>query len=354
MGRRAKAGTLASELVALAVPLLHQAERCCPRTGRGDKPDIPDWLMAGLIMVALLHKKKTKSAQFRFLRQRQAEVGRWLGCPRFPSRATYFRRYRRAHRLYAGAVRLQGQAAIAEGLVDPAVVAVDKSLVAARGTPWHLSDRRAGKAPAGVDTEAAWCQSQHDGWVYGYSFEVVVSATPGALVFPLLASTDVASAGETKSFVAKVAQLPDQTRAVLADCGYDSNALAERVEYDADDRRTGRRFLCPQNPRNTVGRKLKAPSSAAEAKRRQRRTQRQRHLKSRRGRRLFRRRSKTAEPFNQWFKALFELDERVWHRGLANNRTQIIGAIFVYQLLVRHNHRRGRSNGQIRWILDSL
>jgi hypothetical protein len=30
------------------------------------------------------------------------------------------------------------------------------------------------------------------------------------------------------------------------------------------------------------------------------------------------------EPFNEWFKSLFELDDRVWHRGLENNQTQLL------------------------------
>jgi hypothetical protein len=60
------------------------------------------------------------------------------------------------------------------------------------------------------------------------------------------------------------------------------------------------------------------------------------------------------EPFNQWFKSTAELDQRVWHRGLDNNRTQVLSAIFVYQLLVRHNYRTGNKNGRIKWILDGL
>src|SRR5436309_13860926 len=108
MGRRARAGTILAELTKLAVPLLKAAERESPRTGPGDKPVIPDWLMAGLIMIALLKRKKTKSAQYRFLHEHRAAVAEWLGDDRFPSRATYFRRYRRAHRLSRAAIKLQG------------------------------------------------------------------------------------------------------------------------------------------------------------------------------------------------------------------------------------------------------
>jgi hypothetical protein len=87
MGRRATAGTIVAELVQLAVPALQAAERETPRTGPGDKPAIPDWVMAGLIMIALLKRKKTKSAQYRFLSEHRAEVARWLGiaCTERPS-----------------------------------------------------------------------------------------------------------------------------------------------------------------------------------------------------------------------------------------------------------------------------
>ncbi|MBN1395915.1 MAG: hypothetical protein JW959_12910 [Pirellulales bacterium] len=71
-------------------------------------------------------------------------------------------------------------------------------------------------------------------------------------------------------------------------------------------------------------------------------------------RKLYARRGQTIEPFNDWLKLLFELDHRVWHRGLENNRTQLLAAIFAYQLLLRYNYRCGNHNGQAQWILDTL
>ena len=352
MGRRAQTGTCMGALVELALPLLRDAE--CPRTGPGSKPQVPDWLLATLIMIALLHRKKTKSAQYRYLCERRPQLAAWCGDARFPSRATYFRRYRRAHRLYREAVRLQGQCAIAEGVADAAEAAVDKSLLAS-GPPWHRQDRLAGRRPPGVDPEAAWGYSEHHGWVYGYSFEVVVSATPTSTVFPLLASCDTARVSEPRTFLGKIDQLPAQTVVVTADSGYDANYVGERIEYDDRQRRTGRHFLCPANPRN--GRRPKTRpghADAARARSRQRRGQRLQFLASRRGRKLYARRKQTVEPFNQWFKSLWELNQRVWHRGLDNNRTQVLGGIFVYQLLVRYNHRRGHRNGRVKWILDRL
>lgn len=357
MVKRAKEGASLEALARMAIPLLKEASRQCPRTGRGAKPKILDWFMGVLIMIAVFKRKKSKSAQFRFLSD---PVHRHLllsitGQAGFPSRSTFFDRYRRAHLLFQKGIEIQGRQAIEEGITDPKHVAVNKSLLPARGSAWHKRDRQAGKRPCGVDTQAAWGYSEHHGWVYGYSYEVVVSATPGTTVFPLFASADVASAAETRTFANKIDALPTQVEAVLADSGYDANVLGERVEYDAQGRRTGRRFLCPENPRNH-GRTKTKPGGAdsARAHSRQLRAKRKQFYESRIGRRTYRRDSKTVEPFNSWLKALFELNLNAWQRGLPNNQTQLLTSIFAYQLLVRYNHRRGRKNARLRSIFDTL
>lgn len=356
MGKRATAGTCLASLVKMAVPLCKQAERECPRTGPGRKPEIPDWVLAVLIMTAVLKRKKAKSAQYRFLRAHRRELAEWLGTNKFPARSTYFDRYRRAHRLFKVAVRLQGEKAIAEGVTDPTDVAVDKSLVAARGPLWHKSDRKRKRIPKklrGVDRDSDWGYSQHDGWVQGYSFEVVVSSTKNATVFPLSGSAATASVKETRTFDEKIDELSELTETVSADSGYDSNHLGERIEWTEDGKRTARRFLCPENRRNSKSKKPTKTTNPRDESHR-RRLLRKRHLQSQRGRATYRRRGQTVEPFNEWFKSLFELDDRVWHRGLQNNQTQLMAALFAYQTLVRYNHRRGNENGQIRWILDIL
>jgi hypothetical protein len=104
----------------------------------------------------------------------------------------------------------------------------------------------------------------------------------------------------------------------LADSGYDGNEPAERIEYDEEDRRTGRRFLCPENRRRSkCGPNTTTPMPRD--KRHRRRLQRRKYFMSRVGKRLYARRGQTVEPFNDWFKGLFDLDQYVWHRGLNNN-----------------------------------
>ena len=359
MRARAMEGTCLATLVRMAKPLCQAAERQCPRTGPGRPPDFPDWLMAMLIMIAILKKKRSKSAQYRFLSEHRRELQEWLGWHGFPARSTYFDRYQRAHRLFEVAIRLQGQQALKEGIAEAETVAVDKSLWKARGPEWHPKDRRAGRIPAklrGVDRGSSWGYSEHHGWVQGYSYEVVVTATRRSTVFPLLASGDTANASEHASFGPKIEQLPKHTKNVLADAGYDNNRYGDQIEYDSQGRRTGRHFVCPLQPRNTLRRDGIPQPHRGRARRQSyaRRCRRITFYQSTRGRRLYARRGHTVEPFNEWFKALFDLDEHAWHRGFDNNKTQVLAAIFNYQLLVRYNHRKGRHNGQIQWILDQL
>lgn len=360
MSRRAMEGTSLAAMVRMALPICRAAERQRPRPGPGRLPDYDDASIAMLIAIAVLKKRTSKSAQYRFLTQHRRSLMRWLNLKRWPTRSTYFRRYRRAHQLLNLAIEVQGRQALAEGIGHAQTVAVDKSLVSARGPKWHRADRKRGRVPRGlrgVDRDSDWGFSHHAGWVQGYSYEVLVTAGPGGVVLPLLASADTAAASEQRTFGAKIDRLPPATRVVLADSGYDSNEHGNRIEYEAPGRRTGRRFLCPPNPRNTGRRRSRRPRTPVAAGRRRdhrRRQQRIAHYESRSGQRQYARRGQTVEPFHEWFKDLFTLTDRVWHRGLDNNRTQLLAAIFGYQLLLRYNHRRGRHNGQIRWILDTM
>lgn len=357
MGQRKQAGVCLEAILRMAVPLLKEAEKGHPRMGPGAKPTIPDWLIGALIMAAVLKRKKSKAAQFRFWNDnanRMCLVA-VLGCDDFPSRSCWYRRYRRSHELFQVAIRLQGEKAIADGIVDPQHIAIDKSLIEAHGPAWHKRDRDRGKVPSGVDQDSTWGYSDHDGWVQGFSYEVAVSSTKNRIVFPLLASVDTASTSELRTVPEKFAHLPEETQTVSLDSGYDSNALAESVEWTPSGRRTGRYFLCPENPRYNRRPKTKpCHADAARKTSRHRRARRKKFFTSPQGRRIYSRRKKTVEPFNQWFKSLFELDHKVWHRGLANNQTQILASIFAYQLLVRINHRHQRKNGRVRWILDAL
>ena len=352
---RAMDGTCLAELVRMAIPIFRAAQSQCPRAGPGRRPDFDDWKMAVLIMVAILKKRKSKSAQYRFLWEHRLPLHRWLELDRFPARSTYFERYPQARRLLAPGIRRQGAQAIREGLTTARSVAVDKSLLSARGRAGPGKRRKAKRPqPPGVDRQADWGFSPYHGWVYGYSYEVLTTADEGTVHLPWVASVDVASTSEYVTAGQKFKSLPPTTRFVLADGGYDSNALGEAVEWDEEGHRTGRRFLCPRNRRTGRGRPTSWRTSRKERQVQRRRWERIDFYEGPRGRKLYAQRGQSVEPLHERLKSLFEVNPHVWHRGLANNQTQLLAMIFCYQLLLRYNHACGRRDAKVQWILESL
>jgi hypothetical protein len=353
MCRFAKDGRHLANLVGEAAAVCRAADRSLPKyQGPGRPPVYQQWQIAVLIFIAIVHRCKGKSSQHRWLSQHSqmlAPLLKLLQLKQLPSRATYFRAYRRAYRLYEQAIKRGGRRALQEHVADADVIVLDKSLIAARGpAPSRYKKRK------GIDPEAGWCKSVHDGWVWGFGYEVAVSAGKNGQVVPLLASADRANCSEHRSGLAKVQHLPASTRYVLCDGGYDSNALAEAIEFTAKGKRTGRRLLCPLQSRGGCPQVGRMRRKGRRERLRQHRLQRLKFMQSVRGKRLFKKRSQSVEPFNQWFKHQFDLHEHVWHRGLDNNRTMLLAAIFSYQLLQRYNWACGHRDGQIQWILDGL
>lgn len=359
MCRFARDGRHLANLVSEAAAVCLAADVALPKAkGPGRPETYQQWQVASLILIATARRCKSKSSQHRFLLKHQDDpdlsvlLRDVLRVKQLPSRATYMRRYGSCHPLLAQAIRIGGRRALQEHVADAREVAIDKSMIEARGP---RPPRRKDQSFSGVDREAAFGKSNHDGWVWGYSYEVAVSAGKNGVVVPLLASAGTAAASEHHTVLAKIADLPPSVKNVLCDCGYDSNKLAEAVEYSADGRRrTGRRLVCPLQRRGgkpCVGQQVR---KGARERCRQHRLKRAAFMRSRRGKRLSARRSQTVEPFNQWFKHLFELEDRVWHRGLDNNCTMLLAALFCYQLLQRYNYALGNRDGQVKRILDAL
>jgi hypothetical protein len=139
------------------------------------------------------------------------------------------------------------------------------------------------------------------------------------------------------------------------DAGDDSNKLAEALEWKRPGRRSGRRVLCPEVPRPTNGRpRQQEKESKTRRCHRRLRAARKRFFDSSRGRRLYARRKCTAEPLNERIKSLFELHERSWHRGLENNQTQLLAAVFADPVLLLHNHRNDAKDACVKCILHRL
>ena len=345
-------------LIRLAIPICRLAEPTMPRPGPGRPDEFPEWAVAVMIVVAVAKRLTSKSAQYRFLAARADALSSRLGLGRFPARSTYFRRYAAAYLLLAEALAAHARHAAARGHVAARCAAADKTLIAAAGPPWHVSQRARGERPRGADAEASWSRSAHDGWVYGYGAEVVVSAPPrgGGPIWPLAGSLDTASLREPRTLPAKLPELPGSTRYLVVDMGYDSDDLGEAVEYDAEGRRTGRRLVGPQQVRHNARRPAKRAwrSSRRRALRHGHRRERRRFYATAYGRSLYRRRCRTVETFFGRVKDLLGLGEHAWHHGLGNNRTMALAALVLYQILLVCNRIEGRDDAEVKWRLDLL
>ena len=139
-----------------------RAERMCPRTGRGRKPVVPEWVIATLIVVAVAAHRKTKSAQLRYGWARADEL-KALGVWPLPKRSAFFERYLRAWQLLQAAIACEGKLAERLRWADVESVSADKSLIAAQGPPAHRRNGRACRV-RGADLEAGWGKSEYDGW----------------------------------------------------------------------------------------------------------------------------------------------------------------------------------------------
>ena len=216
------------------------------------------------------------------------------------------------------------------------MVAVDKTLIEARGPLWHKSDRARNRIPKGlrgVDRDSTWGYSPYRGWVQGYSMEVVVAAAVGGIPVPLLASADTASAPENCSFAEKVASLPRRTRYVVGDGRYDDEALAQELAEDG-----GQQLVTP--PTQWPG-----PYTSID------RLRRIIFYLEPEGQELYARRKVAVEPTFGRLKALFQM-EPAWMYGLGNNRALLLLMVYCYQLLLYRNWRHHRRLNHVKHLLD--
>jgi hypothetical protein len=187
-------------------------------------------------------------------------------------------------------------------------VALDSTLLRARGGVWHKKHRDAGEVPhTRIDTEAAWTKSGWHGWVYGWKLHVVVTVSD-TVWLPLAADLTPANVADNAQAPLLLATLPAEVTAVLGDQHYNDPALVTLV--------TGTGHLLITTKRGTY------PHTDAGVE----------------VRRLFHQlRSHAIEHFNAQFKTIFGCLGHVPTRGLLPTRLFALGAVLLYQLTLWHH-----------------
>ena len=181
-------------------------------------------------------------------------------------------------------------------------VAIDSTVLAARGGVWHAKHRAAGVVPhTSIDTVAHWTKSGWHGWVYGWKLHLV--STVAGVWIPLAAELTPANVADNELAPRLLAEVPAEVRFVLGDRHYNAPNVREVCDQD------GRILVTSQYgpyPHTDDGVEV---------------------------RRVFHKlRSANLETFNELFKGIFDVHGSVPTKGLRATRRFALGALFVYQL----------------------
>jgi len=234
---------------------------------------------------------------------------------RFPSRRTWERRLNALPSTLPARIACLGSHLVT--LIEPwaacgRAVAIDSTVLQARGGVWHKRHREAGIVPhTAIDTEAHWTKSGWHGWVYGWKLHLVT--TVAAVWIPLAAELTPANAADNEVAPRLLRVLPLAVRFVLGDTSYQDPALHEACA-DADRLLVAtRRGASPHTDDGVEVRSV-----------------------------FHKLRSLAIENFNEQFKGIFDVHGSVPTRGLIRTQRFALGAVFVYQLALLHRFEHGQ------------
>jgi hypothetical protein len=273
------------------------------------------FLKALLIMIVKrLHKVgellavlQEDTPQIREVRQLLSEGGR------FPSKRTFQRRLKALPERLPEQIGCLGRHLV--GVLKPwersgRAVALDSTVLQAKGGVWHKKDKEAGVVPhTSIDTEADWTKSGWHGWVYGWKLHLAIAVYE--VWIPLCARLTPANTADNEVAPHLIEELPEEARFVLGDIHYNAPNVKEACESTERFLVTTKRGAYPHTDAGVEVRRI-----------------------------FHKLRSVANENFNEHFKAIFEVHEQIPTRGLINTQRFALGAVFVYQLALLYRYER--------------
>ena len=236
----------------------------------------------------------------------------------FPSRRTWERRLKALPDALPAQIGCLGRHLVE--LIRPwadrgRAVALDSTVLRARGGVWHKKDREAGKVPhTSIDTEAHWTKSGWHGWVYGWKLHL--ATTVAGVWIPLAARLTPANEADGRLAAKLLEELPpgEEARFVLGDTHYNAPEVRKLCESQ------GRILVASGHggayPRTDAGAGV---------------------------RRIFHElRSRAIENFHGQFKSIFDGQGQVPTKGLANTARFALGPVLVYQLALLYQYEHGQ------------
>jgi len=306
-----------SLLVAL-VQLVDRLPLPEPRPRRGRPAVYSDRLFLKALVIMIVKRLPKVHLLLTVLEQPTAEMQQLRAClcadGRYPTRRTFERRLRALPATLPAQLGCLGRylvAVLAPWPAGSAAAAIDSTVLRALGGVWHRKDREAGVVPhSSIDTEAHWTKSGWHGWVYGWKLHLVV--TVAAVWLPLAADLTPANAADNEVAPRLLPELPPALRFLLGDTSYDDPALRDQCAATGRYLVTAKRGRYPHHDDGVEGRRI-----------------------------FHQLRSHSIENFNGQFKAIFDTAGQVPTRGLVATRRWVLGAVFVYQLLLLYRFQHG-------------
>lgn len=224
-----------------------------PRRGRPQVYSDRLFLKALVIMIirhlatvhALLAILEQPTAEMQQLRSLLTEQGH------YPSRRTWERRLGVIPATLPAQIGCLGRHLVT--LLHPwehtgRAVALDSTILRARGGVWHKQDREAGIVPGtlwvtSIDTEAHWTKSGWHGWVYGWKLHL--AAVVASVWIPLATDLTPANAADNEQAPALLRELPLEVRYVLGDVHYNDPQLRQLCQEAGQELVTTRRGTYP-------------------------------------------------------------------------------------------------------------
>jgi hypothetical protein len=299
-----------SMLVTLVKMVDHLPMPALPRKrGRGHPKVYTDRLFLKALVIMIVRHLHTVHELLSVLAQPTPEMMtlRELLTEReqFPSRRTWERRLKAIPATLPAQIGCLGRHLVS--LIQPwatsgRAVAIDSTVLRARGGVWHQKHREKGEIPhTSIDPEAHWTKSGWHGWVYGWKLHVV--SVVASVWFPVAAVLTPANVSDSEPAPDLLREVPAEVRFILGDLHYNTPDLAR---------------LCVQDDRLLVTTKYGSyphTDDGVEV------------------RRIFHKlRSIAMENFNEHFKGIFDGHGQVPTKGLIATQRFALGAILVYQL----------------------
>lgn len=257
-------------------------------------------------------------------------ISKTCGLTKIPDRRTFDRRLKTISTDLKERIAAMANYFIHEGMIDPYnVIAIDSTLLKAKGYVWHKSSMKKGIVPhSGIDTDARWGFSHGKGWIFGYKLHLISST--GSVIIPLRADFTTANVSDNTMYTQMISSSTSTSTSTsdcifedtfyrIGDSGYDDQKL-----YDFSTNR-GFELVCP------VQRYEHTPIN---------RLQLIEFYESDFGQDIYSRRSKSIEPLIEHLKHVFRIDPlpvRGYHMAAA----LVLLSVLVYQILVYYNIKTG-------------